>query len=163
MMQEIKAIGFMLDINLNFIWKDAIKFYSSHVRGKGGIVVLVNPKWGKLITNNGVSPCQRAIWFTMNINNNQIGIFSIYAPNDTKDRISLWNWLSALPNIPWFFGGDFNMVESQMDNKMGGNPFRWKDYEFLHWSKFINSKKKIDPLANIKDSHLGIWHTWCNF
>ena len=28
MMQEIKAISFMLDTNLNFIWKDDIKFYS---------------------------------------------------------------------------------------------------------------------------------------
>ena len=61
MMQEIKATGFMLDINLNFIWRHAIKFYSNHIRGKGGIVVLVNPKWGKLITNNGVSPCQRVV------------------------------------------------------------------------------------------------------
>ncbi len=61
MMQEIKATGFMLDISLNFIWKDAIKFYSSHIKGKGGIVVLVNPKWGKLITNNDVSPYQRTV------------------------------------------------------------------------------------------------------
>ena len=35
MIQEIKAIGFMLDINLNFIWRDAIKFSSNHIRGKG--------------------------------------------------------------------------------------------------------------------------------
>ena len=54
------------------------------------------------------------------------------------------------------------MVESQKD-KIGGNPFKWKDYEYLHWSKFINSKNLFDPLANIKDSHPGIWHTWCNF
>ena len=100
MMQEIKTIGFTLETNLNFIWQDAIKFYSNHIRGKGGIVVLVNPKWGSLITNNGVSPCQRVVWFIMNVNNNPMGFCFIYAPNDTKDRISLWNWLATLLDIP---------------------------------------------------------------
>lgn len=89
-MQEIKATGFTLETIFNFIWKDAIKFYSNHTRGRGGISLLVNPKWGKLITTNGVSPCQRVVWFIMNIDNNPIGFFSIYASNDTKERISFW-------------------------------------------------------------------------
>lgn len=162
MMQEIKSIGFMLDSSLNFIWKDALKFHSNHSRDKGGIAILVNPKWGSVISCNGISPCQRAVWFTMTINNKSVGFCSIYVPNDTKGRITLWNWLSTLPDIPWYFGGDFNMVESQTD-KIGGNPFKWKDYENLHWSNFINTKNLFDPLANNKDSHPGIWHTWCNF
>ncbi|XP_059067540.1 uncharacterized protein LOC131858343 [Cryptomeria japonica] len=159
---EIKSTSFTLETNLNYIWNDAIKFFSNHSRGKGGIAVLVNPKWGPLITNHGVSPCQRVVWFTMNINNTHMGFCSIYAPNDPKKRIALWDWLITLPDIPWFFGGDFNMVESQT-NKVGGNPFRWKDSENMHWSKFISSKNLFDPLANIKDCNPRIWHTWCNF
>ena len=162
MMQEVKSVGFTLETNLNYIWPNAIKFYSNHSRGKGGIAVLVNPKWGSFITNNGVSPCQRAVWFIISIDNRPMGFCSIYAPNDAKGRISLWNWLVTLPDIPWLFGGDFNMVESQID-KVGGNPFIWKDCENLHWSKFIFSKNLFDPLANNKDSNPGLWHTWCNF
>lgn len=76
----------MLESNLNFIWKYAIKFHSNHIRGKGGITILVNLKWGSIISSNGVSPCQRAIWFTVNINNKPIGFYSIYEPNDTKEE-----------------------------------------------------------------------------
>lgn len=54
------------------------------------------------------------------------------------------------------------MVESQND-KSGGNPFNWKDQEYVHWSNFIRNKNLFDPLANSKDTHPGIWHTLCNF
>ena len=57
MMQEVKAVGFTLDSNLNFIWRDAIKIYSNHERGRGGVALLINCKWGNYITNKGCSPC----------------------------------------------------------------------------------------------------------
>ena len=44
MIQESKATSFTPDTNLDLIWKKSIKFYSSHIRGKCGIFVLVNPK-----------------------------------------------------------------------------------------------------------------------
>lgn len=57
MLQEDKAIGFMLETNLNFIWNNAIKFCTNHNRGRGGIALLTSPKWGNYITANGTSPC----------------------------------------------------------------------------------------------------------
>ena len=103
MMQKVKAIGFMLESNLNFIQKDAIKLFTKHDRGRGGI---------NYISKNGCSPCQRDIWCTFQQDDNVFGIFSIYASNDPKERSNLWDWLISLPNILWLFRGDFNMIES---------------------------------------------------
>lgn len=100
MLQEVKATGFNLETNFNFIWKDSIKFHFNHCRDKGGITILVNPKWGSFISDNSISPCNMAVWFIMNINNNFFGFCSIYAPSEVKSRISLWNWLANLPDIP---------------------------------------------------------------
>jgi hypothetical protein len=162
MMQEIKAVGFTLDSNLNYIWKDAIKLYTNHVRGRGGIALLINNKWEKCITNSGCSPCHRAVWVTLHHDNNTFGVCAIYASNDPKERIELWKWITDLPDIPWLFGGDFNMVESHLD-KSGGNPFHWKDNERSFWNKLLSSKCLFDPIAGRKDVNPGLWHTWCNF
>jgi exonuclease III len=90
MMQEIKVVGFTLDSNLNYIWKDAIKLYTNHVRGRGGIALLINNKWEKCITNSGCSPCHRVVWVTLHHDNNTFGVCAIYASNDPKERIELW-------------------------------------------------------------------------
>ena len=162
MMQEVKAIGFMLESNLNFIWKDAIKLFTKHDRGRGGIALLINPKWENYISENGCSPCQRAVWCTFQHDDNIFGICSIYALNDPKERSNLWDWLISLPDTPWLCGGDFNMIESQ-DDKAEGNPFHWKDIEKFHWNRFLDSKNLFDPIVGNRNLNPGIWHTWCNF
>lgn len=122
MLQEIKAVDFTLYNNLAYIWKDAVKFHTLHTRGKGGVALLVHPKWSSCIIDHGVSPCNRAVWVTIKYNNNSFGICSVYASNDWKERITLWDWIDNLPDLPWIVGGDFNMIESQAD-KEGGLPF----------------------------------------
>ena len=119
MMQEVKYVGFTLDSNLNFIWKDAIKFCTNHERGRGGIALLISNKWEKHITNNGCSPCQRAVWVTLQYDDKTFRVCVIYASNDPKERIELWKWLIGQPYMPWLFGGDFNMIESQDDKSVG--------------------------------------------
>lgn len=45
-----------------------------------------------------------------------IGVRNIYAPNDYKERVVLWEWCSSnLPKVYWIFVGDFNMVEVGCD------------------------------------------------
>ena len=112
MLQEVKAIGFCLESNLNFIWKDAVKIHTNHPQGKGGVVMLLNPKWGLRIKSHGISPCNRAIWLILEINNRQFGICVVYASNDYSERASFWSWLNLLPDVLWVFGGDFNMIEN---------------------------------------------------
>jgi hypothetical protein len=162
MLQEVKATGFCLESNLNFIWKDAVKFHTNHPHGRGGVVILLSPKWGPRIKCHGISPCNRALWLILEINNRQFGICAIYASNDYSERASFWSWLSLLPDIPWVFGGDFNMIENQED-KMGGLPFSWKDQERKTWYNFKISKSLFDPLSGNRNSNSGLWFTWCNF
>ncbi|XP_059076993.1 uncharacterized protein LOC131876187 [Cryptomeria japonica] len=162
MLQELKTINFTLDINLNFIWKDSIKIYSKHLGGKGGVGLLINPRWSNHITNKGCSPCNRAVWASINVDNTLIGVCSIYASNDYKERSALWDWIASLPNIPWILGGDFNMIEN-CDDKMGGNAFEWKGFEKSHWDRMKFKKNLFDPLFGNKANTRGLWNTWCNF
>ena len=60
MLQEIKMVGFNLDTALNFIYKDSFKIVTNHTKGKGGVALLINPKWAQSITNFRISPCNRA-------------------------------------------------------------------------------------------------------
>ena len=49
MFQEIKAVNFLLNSTLDFIWKDSIKIHTMHSKGKGGVSFLINPYWGNYI------------------------------------------------------------------------------------------------------------------
>lgn len=155
MLQEIKSTGFNLESNLNFIWRDAIKFSTNHPQGRGGVAILLSPKWGPKIKIFGFSPCNRAIWLIFNHNDMEFGVCSVYAANDYMERSSFWTWLTSLPDIPWMFGGDFNMVENQED-KMGGLPFSWKDQERLTWNNFKRAKSLFDPLRGNKNNNPGL-------
>ena len=161
MLQEVKMVGFNLDNALNFIYKDSFKIVTDHTKGKGGVALLINNKWNNSITNFGISPYNRAAWATFNINNYQFGICSLYASNDYNERIILWNWLTSLPGIPWFFGGDFNMVENSGD-KLGGSPFEWKLAEKSHWDNFKQHFHLFDPLEGDIPGNRSLWFTWCN-
>ena len=89
-------------------------------------MILVSPRWGSRIKSFGLSPCNRVVLLILNHNNMDFGICSIYATNDHNKISMFWSWLSSLTDIPWIFGGDFNMLENQED-KMGGLPFSWKE------------------------------------
>ena len=60
MLQEIKATGFALDITLDHICKDVVKIVSNHPKGKGGVALLLHPRWSNHIYDSGISPCNRA-------------------------------------------------------------------------------------------------------
>jgi exonuclease III len=56
-LQEIKAIGFQAVCMSKFLWDKATSFHSEHDKGKGGVVILVGPKWAENILQHGCSPC----------------------------------------------------------------------------------------------------------
>lgn len=162
LLQEVRAIKFTLEINLNFIWKDSLKFFTKHEKGKRWVAILINRNWRNSILCFGVSPCNRAAWVTFQYGDSSFGLCNIYAPNDYRDRAELWKWLASLSNIPWILGGDFNMVEHK-DEKLGGVVIEWKGGEKPHWDKMKNMKRFFDALEGLKHVHKGIWFTWCNF
>lgn len=44
MLQELKTIGFNLEICLDYIWKDSLKICSDHPKGRGDVGLLINNK-----------------------------------------------------------------------------------------------------------------------
>ena len=90
LLQEIKVVGFNLEIALKCIWKDADTFSTRHPKGKGGTAILVGPNWRKKVAKWGISPCNRETWVSFKVDNFEFGLCSIYAPNEHLDRIKLW-------------------------------------------------------------------------
>ena len=107
----------------------------NHPRKKVEVALFLNLKWISHISDLGFSPCNRVAWVTLILNGSSFGVFSLYAPNDYKERILLWDWMTTLPSILWIVGGDFNMIESLGDN-IGGTPFEWKGSKKYHWDRF---------------------------
>ena len=101
-------------------------------------------------------------WAIIDFNGSSFGVCSIYAPNEVKDQIILWNLLCNLSNIPWILAGDFNMVENQED-KLGGLPFAWKHQEKIYWDQCKHKLNLFDPLEGQRNVTPGLWFTWCNF
>lgn len=85
MLQELKSVGFSLDASLDFIWQDAIKIYTNHPKGKGGVGLLLTPKWAMHLKDNETSPYNRVAWATLEMKGSCFGICSIYASNDYKE------------------------------------------------------------------------------
>lgn len=61
MLQEVKAIKFILEVNLRFIRKEACQIVTNHEKGKGRVVFLINGKWRSSIVDDGSSPCNKAV------------------------------------------------------------------------------------------------------
>ena len=115
-LQETKVFNFQASCINKFLWDKAIGFHSEHEKGKGGMEMLVGPKWADSIVQHGCSRCQRALWVTFKTGEDIIGISNICAPNDYKERIVLGEWCSSnLPKASWIFVGVFNMIEKGSD------------------------------------------------
>ena len=98
-------------------WKKTTFFHSTHRDGSGGAVIGLAPWIAKFVIDNGEDPSHCCVWVHTIINAQPIGFCSIYAPNDPKNRTSLWDWtVNNLPNADWVLGGDFNMVEKHVDH-----------------------------------------------
>lgn len=151
MLQELKLVGFTLEIGLKSIWREATPFYTNHPKGKGGATILLNPKWANKVVKWGQSPYERAVWAIIQNDNSTFGFCSIYASNDYQERGVMWEWFAKLKDIPWLLGGDFNMVNNVQD-KQGGNKVKWKGVERIHWERMVNKMRLTDPIAGRRES-----------
>ncbi len=43
LIQEVKVVGFSLEITLKCIWKDVVTLATKHLKGKGGTTILIRP------------------------------------------------------------------------------------------------------------------------
>lgn len=130
-LQEIKAIDFTLEVNLNVVLRDALNFFTKNEKGRGGAANLINSKWSESNICLGISPCNRVFWVTFKNGDSSFGICTMYDPNYYREISELWQWLFDLPDIPWIFWGDFNMIEHKED-KIGRSNVEWKGDEKIH-------------------------------
>ena len=68
LLQEVKVVGFDLDIALRCIWRDATAISTKDPKGKGGSSILISPNWKGKMIGWGTSPCNRAVWVKLKYN-----------------------------------------------------------------------------------------------
>lgn len=85
---------------------------------KGGVAILLAPKFKQLVSAHGSVLCNRGHWITLSgIPGGDLSFLKIYAPNTSRARTELWVTLvqELRANSRWIMGGDFNMVEVRQD------------------------------------------------
>lgn len=88
-LQEVKATIFQASSIMKFIWDQDTCFVFYYEKGKGGVSMLIGPKWSDKITSHGDSPCHRAYSVTFKVLYRLIGIYNIYVANDYREIVSL--------------------------------------------------------------------------
>ena len=87
---------------------------NSNAAGKGGVGILPNSKYAKLVTEHGALYDNQVVWIKMKgVEGGNIGVTYVYMPNIPTDRRHLWYlMMESLPkDCDWIVGGDFNMTE----------------------------------------------------
>jgi exonuclease III len=97
-------------------WNGSI-FNVAKNRWKAGTSILISAKISHLFLNSGILVPSRAQWITCSLDNKVVGFLNIYAPNKDSERAAFWNQIAtSLPIAEsWVVGGDFNMVERNVD------------------------------------------------
>lgn len=113
------------------------------------------------VTAFGNSPCNKAVWVSIEKEDFKFGICSIYAPSDYRERVNLWNWLGNLQELPWVLGVDLNMIEN-VEDKMGGIGMGWKGNESHFWKRMKAKLNLFDTLEGLRKDDTNIWYSWCN-
>lgn len=86
--------------------------------GKGGISTILKGNLALRVSSQGTILRNRAFWIRLSgLPGGDLGILNIYAPNDPRERTTLWQELTtSLPtDCRWLASGDFNMVENIQD------------------------------------------------
>lgn len=86
--------------------------------GRGGICTLLHGNLAARVSEHGSILQNRAFWLRLTgLPGGDLGVLNLYAPNNTRDRVVLWQELTTrLPiDCRWLISGDFNMTESAQD------------------------------------------------
>jgi exonuclease III len=103
-LQELKTDDFRLDVALRTILPRYQYFSSPPDEGKGGSALLVHPSLSSGTLDQG-----RAVWVIVEHPEGTFGCTSIYAPNSSRQRATLWEELkNTLPAANWILSGDYN-------------------------------------------------------
>ena len=115
-------LGRQLNPRATYIFSEASQGYGHSERGEGagcgGTTILIHNRLDRFIINSGSLHQGRVLWVILgNLPGGPWGFINIYNSTDARKRRQLWLQLpESLPeNCKWFFGGDFNMVESSAD------------------------------------------------
>ena len=122
--------------------------------GKGGICTILHRKLAPLVSSQGSIIHNRAFWVRLSgLPGGDLGILNVYAPNSSKDRLTLWQELvTRLPSAcRWLVNGDFNMTETPQDKSTfcskvmsQGETLAWKAFKSgLHLSDTFNHNGKL--------------------
>jgi exonuclease III len=155
-LQELKTEDFRLDVALRTILPRYQYFSSPPHEGRGGSALLLHPLLK--VTSSGILDEGRATWVTVSHPEGLIGLASIYAPNSSRLRATLWEELkNSLPSAQWILSGDYNMTENSSDSTGISPPLQGRELEA--WRLF---KTRL----NLQDAHLiagkldGALYTW---
>jgi hypothetical protein len=111
-LQEVKINNNCLDMTLFSFWKEALFIYISHKEGSGAIVLGLSPWIAIHVIDKGGDPSHSCVSALSFINGQPLGFCLLYSPNNPKETIFLWDWMSkSLSNVDWAFGSNFSMVE----------------------------------------------------
>lgn len=162
LLQEVKIGNERLDMSLFNLWKDALFVHTLHNEGSGGAVLGLSPSISKFVIDKGEDPSHYCVWALTLINGQPLGFCSIYAPNNPRERVALWDWMSKnLPIADWVLGGDFNMVEHHEDRSWSSH-LKLSQEEFEKWIFCRNVLGVVDPIHNKFSCHAKNWFTWSN-
>lgn len=151
-----------VDFNIALAIDDANAMHNPNcIGGKGGIFIVINPKFVLSMTNKGIIPSGLGVWNSFN--HPTIGIFGIlnvYASNSPIRRIALWNELTTSidSSISWIVVGDLNMVE-KVEDQLGGSPHDLTGEEGDAWRQFT---QKFSLLGSQLPKVGGLKFMWDN-
>ena len=115
---EVKSIGFGHHKHMSYIQNGPF-WATYHDQGRG-VVLAISPYLKKCITTSRRDPSTCCVWITLLFQERLLGFCSIYAPNSSSKHTQICTRLeSSLTYVEWILGGDFNMVEWDIDREGG--------------------------------------------
>lgn len=103
--------------------------------------MIIPKKWQ--VTEIGAKGDTTFVWAKILTDKGPILVGSVYAPNQRKERMELWRWMTHLnPDEQWIIGGDWNMVDL-WDDAIGPCTLIHRR-ESRTWTKFVDKFTLVD-------------------
>ncbi|KAL3678153.1 hypothetical protein R1sor_021109 [Riccia sorocarpa] len=139
--QELKTQEFSLEKTLSLVSDGGRIIVDYRPDGWGGSALVIKPKF-KVITA-GVKGTGQAAWAMIQTKKGVVGVLSIYAPHNERERSELWLWVKALIGEGnWIITGDLNMVEKGEDTNCESPVL--KGEENLIWTDLCQDADLVD-------------------
>jgi exonuclease III len=155
-LQELKTDDFRLDVALQTILPRYQYFSSPPYEGRGGSALLLQPSLP--VTSSGMLNEGRVTWVIVSHPEGPVGLASIYAPNSSQLRATLWEELkNTLPSAKWILSGDYNMTESRSDSTGFSPSLQGRELEA--W-RLLKTRFNFQDAYSISGKIDGALYTW---